>query len=91
MIWVSRDGLTWRRMTAAQLGLAAPGETVLNISYATWRGDVTVIAGVVARGGTAYDAAWLSTDGGSAWTRVTIPAGHGAGLRSAAWASTAQG
>ena len=79
VIWVSRDGLTWRRMTAAQLGLAAPGETVLNISYATWRGDVTVIAGAVARGRTSYDAAWLSTDGGSAWTRVAIPAGHGAG------------
>ena len=38
VIWTSRDGLTWQRMTAAQLGLAAPGETVPSISYATWRG-----------------------------------------------------
>jgi len=33
----------------------------------------------VTRGRTAYDAAWLSTNGGAAWTRVTIPADHGAG------------
>ncbi len=79
VIWTSRDGVTWKRMTAAQLRLAGPGETVLNISYATWRGDATVISGTVARGGATYDAAWLSTDGGAAWTRVTIPADHGAG------------
>ena len=79
MIWTSRDGVTWQRMTAAQLGLAGPGETVLNISYATWQGNATVISGTVARGGTTYDAAWLSTNDGAAWTRVTIPADHGAG------------
>ena len=79
VIWTSRDGVTWQRMTAAQLGLAGPGETVLNISYATWQGNATVISGTVARGGTTYDAAWLSTNGGAAWTRVTIPADHGAG------------
>ena len=79
VIWTSRDGVTWQRMTAAQLGLAGPGETVLNISYATWHGNATVISGTVARGGTSYDAAWLSTNDGAAWTRVTIPADHGAG------------
>ena len=79
VIWTSRDGVTWQRMTAAQLGLAGPGETVLNISYATWRGNATVISGTVAKGGTSYSAAWLSTNGGAAWTRVTIPADHGAG------------
>jgi len=79
VIWTSRDGLAWQRMTAAQLGLAAPGETVLNISYATWQEDATVISGEVARGRESYAAAWLSADGGTAWTRVTIPAGHGAG------------
>ena len=52
---------------------------MLNISYATWQGNATVISGTVARGGTTYDAAWLSTNGGAAWTRVTIPADHGAG------------
>ncbi len=84
VIWTSRDGVTWQRMTAAQLGLAGPGETVLNISYATWRGNATVISGTVtsstgAKGGTSYDAAWLSTNDGAAWTRVTVPADHGAG------------
>ena len=78
VIWTSRDGVTWQRMTAAQLGLAGPGEAVLNISYATWRGNATVISGTVARGDTTYDAAWLSTNDGAAWTRATIPADHGA-------------
>ncbi len=79
VIWTSRDGVTWRRLTAAQLGLAGLGETVRNISYATWRGNAVVISGTVARGATSYDAAWLSTDNGAAWTRVTIPSDHGAG------------
>jgi hypothetical protein len=79
VIWTSRDGLTWQRKTAAQLGLAGPGETVQSISYATSRGNATVISGTVAKGGTAYSGVWLSTDGGSAWTRVTVPVDHGAG------------
>ena len=79
VIWTSRDGLTWQRKTAAQLGLAGPGETVQSISYITARGPDTVISGQVTRGGTTYAGVWMSTDGGSAWTRVTVPAGHGAG------------
>jgi hypothetical protein len=79
VIWTSRDGMTWQRMTAGQLGLAGPGETVSSISYATWHGNATVISGTVAKAGKTYSAAWLSTNGGTAWTRVTIPADHGAG------------
>jgi hypothetical protein len=79
VIWTSRDGVTWQRATAAQLGLAGPGEIVRNISYATWRGNAVLISGTVVRGRTSYDAAWLSTDNGAAWTRVTIPSDHGAG------------
>ena len=79
VIWTSRDGVAWQRMTAAQLGLAGPGETVLNISYATWRGSAVVISGAVTTGRTSYDVAWLSANDGAAWTRVTIPADHGAG------------
>ena len=78
VIWTSRDGLAWQRNTAAQLGLAGPGEVVQNISYATSRGDDTVISGEVAKDGTTYSGVWLSTDGGSPWTRVTVPADHGA-------------
>ena len=79
VIWTSRDGMTWRRGTAAQLGLAAPGESVLNISYATRRGNAIVISGNVVKNGASYDGAWLSTSNGAAWTRVAIPADHGAG------------
>jgi hypothetical protein len=79
VIWTSRDGLTWQRKTAAQLGLMALGATAQGIVYAASHGADTVISGGVASGGTAVSAAWLSTDGGSAWTAVTIPADHGAG------------
>jgi len=79
VLWTSRDGVTWQRKTAAQLGLAGPGETVQSIAYITARGTDTLISGQVAKGGTTYAGAWLSTDGGSAWTRVTVPVDHGAG------------
>jgi len=78
VIWTSADGVTWHRMTATQLGLAAAGETVQSISYATWRGNDTLISGAVTAGATSYGATWLSTDGGSAWTRVTVPVDYGA-------------
>jgi MFS family permease len=78
VVWTSRDGVTWQRKTAAQLGLAGPGQTVQSISYITSRGPDTVMSGQVTRDGTSYAGVWLSTDGGSAWTRVTVPAGHGA-------------
>jgi len=79
VIWRSRDGLTWQRMTAADLGLAGSGEAVPSISYATYRGDDTVIAGAVVAGWAAYSGTWLSTNGGSAWTRVSIPVSTGTG------------
>jgi hypothetical protein len=79
VIWTSRHGLTWHRETAAHLGLAGDGQRVQSISYITSRGDDTVMSGTVVSGGTSYSAAWLSTDGGSAWIPVTVPADHGAG------------
>jgi len=79
VIWTSRDGLTWQRKTAAQLGLAGPGETVRSISYITSRGADTLISGQVTRAGASYAGVWLSTDGGSTWRRVTVPADQGAG------------
>jgi hypothetical protein len=91
VVWTSRDGLTWQRMTAAQLGLAGPGETVQSIYFATFRGTDTLIGGTVAGNGTTYSAVWLSTNGGSAWTRVTIPADHGAGNSIAGLGSDASG
>jgi hypothetical protein len=79
VIWTSKDGLTWQRKTAVQAGLTALGATAQGIVYATARGADTVISGGVASGSTTVSAAWLSTDGGSTWTAVTIPADHGAG------------
>jgi hypothetical protein len=79
VIWTSRDGVTWQRKTAAQLGLAGPGEAVQSISYITARGPDTVISGQVTNHSTSYAGVWLSTDGGDTWTRVTVPADHGAG------------
>jgi hypothetical protein len=79
VIWTSRDGVSWQRKTAAQLGLAGPGETVQDISYITSHGTATVMSGQVTSHGATYAGVWLSTDGGSAWTRVTVPADHGAG------------
>ena len=66
VIWISRDGTTWQRLTATQLGLNA----VSVIQYATSRGNDTLISD--------GSSVWLSTDGGTSWTRVTVPAGHGA-------------
>jgi hypothetical protein len=91
VIWTSRDGLTWQRHTAVQLGLAGPGETVQNISYITSRGNATVISGTVATRTGAYSAAWLSTNGGTAWTRLKIPADHGAGTTISGVASDGSG
>jgi hypothetical protein len=57
---------------------------VPSISYITSRGNATVISGAVASKTVAsktgaYSAAWLSTNGGTSWTRLSIPADHGAG------------
>jgi len=79
VIWTSRDGVNWQRKTASQLGLAGPGEAVQSISYITARGPDTVISGQVTKDGASYAGVWLSTDGGDTWTRVTVPADHGAG------------
>ena len=75
VIWTSPDGVTWQRMTAAPLGLTARGRTLANVSWAISHENATVISGQFADGqwGT-----WLSTDGGSAWTPVTVPVTGGA-------------
>ncbi len=78
VIWTSRDGLTWQRMTAAGLDLARAGEEVQSITFATYRGEDTLISGGVIAGEASYSGAWLSTDGGSTWTRVYIPISNGA-------------
>jgi hypothetical protein len=75
VIWTSQNGLTWERKTAAQLGLSASGALAQGIIYGASHGKDTVISGGIAGG---VSATWLSTDGGSTWSAVTIPADHGA-------------
>ncbi len=70
VIWISRGGTTWQRLTATQLSLQVAGTTPTSIQYATSQGNDTLISdgfGV-----------WLSTDGGTSWTQVTVPVNHGA-------------
>ena len=71
VIWTSHDGVTWQRMTAAQLGLQQSGVTPQGIDFATAHGAATVISD---RG----SGVWLSTDSGAQWTPVTVPVDHGA-------------
>ena len=71
VIWTSRDGVTWQRQTASQLGLQEPGGIPAGLDFAAFHGDATVIAD---RGA----GVWLSTDSGAHWTLVTVPVDHGA-------------
>jgi hypothetical protein len=87
MVWVSRDGMSWRAATPR----VAAGETVRDISSAASRGRDTLISGTIASGTATYPGVWLSTDGGSSWTRVTVPAGHGAAGRIVGLSSDAAG
>jgi Protein kinase domain len=76
VIWTSKDGATWQRKTAAELNLTASGVTAQGILYGAASGSDTVVSD--GSTGVAGSGAWLSTDGGSTWTPVTIPADHGA-------------
>ena len=76
VIWTSKDGLTWQRKTATQLGLTALGVPAQGIIYAASHGADTVISGGVT--GTAGSGAWMSTDGGSTWAAAPIPVDYGA-------------
>jgi serine/threonine protein kinase len=70
VIWVSHDGMVWQRLTATYLGLTSSGQTPMNINYATSSGNDTLISN--------GSGVWLSADGGSRWTPVTVPVDHGA-------------
>jgi hypothetical protein len=79
VVWASADGTRWRRLGPAQLKLTAPGGgTVGAITSATVAGTTALIAATVARGTAPDPAVWRSTDGGSTWSPVTVPASNGA-------------
>ena len=105
VLFLSADGLSWRRLGAGQLGLgqgAASLGRVLSIRYAAADQNQILIAGDVAvppPAGTAQtqvtSAAWLSRDGGATWTLAVppgaAPAGHGAQDQISGVAATASG
>ncbi len=77
LIFLSANGITWERLDAARLGLAAGGGRVLDVRYVAVAGKLILIAGDVVttevtgkprRTATVQvGAAWLSSDGGSTW------------------------
>ena len=79
-VWTSSNGVAWQRSIV-------PG--ALSISYATAYGNGIVITGARQAGG--GDGAWLSTDGGNAWTPVQIPVSHGGSGTIAGVAADADG
>ena len=84
LIFASANGITWERLDAARLNLAAGGGHALNVRYVAVAGKLILIAGnvvttevtgkpkrmVTVRVG----AAWLSGDGGSTWVPTAGPA-----------------
>src|SRR5208283_470362 len=95
VVWTSANGVTWRRLGAAQLHLTAEGGRAGALTSAAADGAATVISGVVtmngAQGGGARSASgvWRSTNGAT-WSAVTLPVSNGA-TGSAAVAATANG
>ncbi len=89
VIFLSADGISWRRLDAGQLGLPAGTGRVLDLRYVAAVGKSILIAGDVATTEVAgkprrtvsirAGGAWLSSDGGSAWTAAALPAALPAG------------
>ena len=77
LIFLSANGITWERLDAARLHLAAGGGRALDVRYVAVAGKLILIAGdVVTTKVTGkprrtvtvqVGAAWLSGDGGSTW------------------------
>jgi hypothetical protein len=82
LVLLSANGITWQRLGAPQLRLAAGTAQVGGIGYVAAYGSRILIAGGVTlttgRPGhtrtVPAGAAWLSTDGGTTWTLAVPPA-----------------
>lgn len=72
VVWLSPNGTTWQRISGARLGLTSGSGRVLGITSAAASANTVVISAAIAGGGSAT---WLSANGGTTWTPVTIPAG----------------
>ena len=93
VIFLSADGISWRRLGAGQLGLPAGTGRVLDLRYVAVAGKSILIAGTCRRHRSGRQAqahgehsggAWLSSDGGSAWRRPSRSIAAGQGRRVAA-------
>jgi hypothetical protein len=96
VLFMSADGLSWRRLAAGQTGLSAGPGRVLSIRYAAVRQNEILIAGDVAvpsrtAQATRIGAAWLSGDSGTTWTLTVPPVGHGARDQISGVAATSAG
>jgi hypothetical protein len=106
VVFLSANGISWRRLSAAQLDLVAGGGRVLDIKYAAAYGKQILIEGDVTATRTAgrpprtvtvqTSAAWLSRDGGRSWILAvppgaSAPAGHGARAQISGVAAAAAG
>jgi hypothetical protein len=85
VVFLSANGISWQRLDAARLGLAAGAGRVTGIRYAAAYGNEILIAGDVVTTVTVKgkpgrtetlesSAAWLSGNGGTTWTLVVRPA-----------------
>jgi len=97
VVFLSANGINWRRLGAPQLRLAAGGGRVLDIRYAAADGNRILVAGDVdpGHGGAVTSAAWVSVDGGATWALAVppglAPAGHGARAMITGLAAVADG
>jgi hypothetical protein len=88
LIFSSANGISWQRLDAARLPLAAGAGRALDLRYVAAVGNVILVAGDVVPTGTKQTvtgragAAWLSRDGGATWAPtagpVLTPPGPGA-------------
>jgi hypothetical protein len=92
VIFLSADGVSWRRLAAGQLRLPAAADRVLDIKYVAAAGNLILIAGDVVTTTVAGQTkrtvtsqaggAWVSSDHGLSWVAATepgvAPAGPGA-------------
>jgi hypothetical protein len=97
--WTSADGLSWRRLPAISLHLAAPTRgRVLGLTRVAAHGGDVIVEGEIA---TAHgpgkhpatslsDAVWRSRNGGRSWAAVHLPAGQGAASQIAGLAVAGQ-
>jgi hypothetical protein len=83
VIFLSANGISWRRLDARQLRLPAGSGRVLNIRYAATAGKLTLIAGDVATTTkskrTLTSGAWLSSDSGDSGDSGDVGGGSGSG------------